>query len=489
MRGFVIAVTALVAALVVVETFTVRVASPIPLNYVEGFSLVDARALAEGAALYTNPSVVPWTLHVYTPLYTVAVGGLAALGFDGLVTGRLLSYGAVLATAFLIGVSGRRRSGWIAWAVAALYLTQPLLGLWGAVVRPDTLAVFFSALGVVCVGRNPRGRGLFFAAFFFLLALLAKQSVGLGLLAAILYLAWTAPRRAIGLVSLCAVGGLLAGLVLEVASGGWFTFHTFYANLAAFSWTKAGVLELAFLRHHWPGILVAILVLGHCVARRHPSIFALWFAAAAISTLAVGRIGADTNYFLETLAAAAFLVAHEWPRRGPATPNTPLRWSTVLLSILTVAVAIGNWQVQRHQNAWIEQAYPRFDRAINALPPVNGPVISDDAGLLIALDKPLLFRPFVMTQLAYNGDWDSQPVIDLLEARKVALVVFTALPGGTPGASRYTPEMREALARNYRRVGRYRTFANFEIYAPRVSTVPKALPDGFRGHPSSPGNP
>ena len=488
MRGFVIAVTGLVAALVVIETFAVRVASPIPLNYVEGFSLVDARALAEGAALYTDPSVAPWTLHVYTPLYTVAVGGLVALGFDGLAAGRLLSYGAVLATALLIGVSGRRRSGWIAWAVAALYLTQPLLGTWGAVVRPDTLAVFFSALGVVCVDRDPRGRRLLLAAFFFLLALLTKQSVGLGLLAGVLYLAWTAPRRAFGLVSLCALGGVLAGIVLEVISGGWFVFHTFYANLAAFSWTKAGVLEAEFLRHHWPGIFVAILVLGLCLARRRPSIFALWFAVAAISTLAVGRIGADTNYFLETLAAAAFLVAHEWPRRSPASPNASLQWSTVILSILTVAVAIGNWQVQRRQNAWIETANQRFDRALNALPPVDGPVISDDAGLLLALDKPLLFRPFVMTQLAYNGDWDSKPVMDLLEGRRVALVVFAALPGGTPGASRYTPEMRDALARNYRRVGRYRTHENFEIYAPRVSVGPTTPQRSFPGHPPSPGD-
>lgn len=475
MRNFVVIVVGLVAALIVFETFSLRVASPTPLNYIEGFSLFDARTLANGGTIYKDPSLAPWTLHVYTPLYTAALGGLSALGAPELGAGRLLSYGAVLATALLIGLSGRRRSEWVAWVVAALYLSQPLLGTWGAIVRPDTLAVLFSALGVVCIDRDPRARGLLLGSTFFLLALLTKQSVGLGLVAAIVYLAWTAPRRALILTALCAGGALIWVVVLEMLSGGWFTFHTFYANLAAFSWAKAGVLEAEFFRHHWPAIFAAAVVLGRLVVRRRPSIYGLWFTLAAGSTIAVGRIGADSNYFLETLAAAAFLVAHEWPLQNPAHRDGPLRWSTVALSVLVVMVAIGNWQIHRYQNAWIPAANARFERAFGALPPVDGPVISDDAGLLLALDQPLVFRPFVMTQLAYNGDWNPKPVVDLLRSGHFSLVVFTAVPGGAPGASRYTPEMREALAKNYRRISRYRTHENFEVYAPRASTLPSPL--------------
>ena len=144
----------------------------------------------------------------------------------------VLSILAVLCTAILIVISARRRSGWIAWVVAALYLTTPLIGTWGSLGRPDALAVFLCASGVVLVDRTWKSRMVFFAIPLFLLALLAKQSIAMGLLASLLFLLRQAPRRALELGAItCAIGLAAVGL-LQWFTDGWFLFHTVTANLA-----------------------------------------------------------------------------------------------------------------------------------------------------------------------------------------------------------------------------------------------------------------
>ena len=97
------------------------------------------------------------------------------------------SYSAILAAALLIGLTGQRRTGPVAWGVAALYLTQPLFATWGALARPDNLAVLFSALGVIVVDRCAGRRGVLWAVPLFLLAGLTKQSIFAGLLASVFY--------------------------------------------------------------------------------------------------------------------------------------------------------------------------------------------------------------------------------------------------------------------------------------------------------------
>ncbi|MFP8873169.1 MAG: hypothetical protein VCB42_01250, partial [Myxococcota bacterium] len=76
------------------------------------------------------------------------------------------------------------------------------------------------------------------------------------------------------------------------------------------------------------------------------------------------------------------------------------------------------------------------------------------------------------TQLAHAGRWNDAHVIGLLEDREVALIIFEALPGHSPNRARYTAGMRDALTRNYRRVGSYRTQRAYEIYAPHGGEPP-----------------
>jgi hypothetical protein len=81
-----------------------------------------------------------------------------------------------------------------------------------------------------------------------------------------------------------------------------------------------------------------------------------------------------------------------------------------------------------------------------------------------------VFRPFIMSQLARAGLWDERPLLRALESGSIALVVVQRRPSGIY-RERYTPALRHALARRYRRVGAYTTDFEYEILAPKEGSL------------------
>lgn len=458
---------AALALAAVVMTLAVRLPADLSLNYGEGFVQLDAQRLARGEPIYGDPEEPPYTLHVYPPLYTALVAAGLRLGGNGYTPGRLIGYGAVLATALLIARAGRGRSGRLAWSVAAFYLTLPIFVPWGALVRPDNLAVLFSALGVRVVDRRLGRPGLVWAAPLFLAALLCKQSAIAGLGAAALVLARRDPRGLLRFGTVLVAGGLLALAGLELASGGRFWLHAVGAHAdKPFHLARAWALERAFFAMDAPTALFAAALAAWVVWRRRASIDAWWLAFATLTTLSAGADGSDTNYFLEPVAALAFLAAREL--RWPAADAPAGRRLAAGLGA-AVAVACAAWNVRLHHlnDAWIADGERSFAAAVARWgAAADGPIVSDDAGFLVATGTPLYFRPFIMTQLARSGAWDETPVVDAVRERRIALLVLQREPASLYG-SRYTPALREAIARHYRRAGGYRTDFAYEIWVPK----------------------
>ena len=272
------------------------------------------------------------------------------------------------------------------------------------------------------------------------------------------------------------VAGLLLLGILQWSSEGWFLFHTVTANAAPYSFAKVIELQRQFVSDHWPELVITLFVLAAWLRERRGTLYVTWFLCSALATLSLGKSGSDSNHLLEFLTAMAFLVANAWPVRTfeerPAASRrlAPIAW------VLLGALALFNYSMNERNRRWIPPAEARTSKVIEQLRGIEGPILSDDATILYRLKKPLLFRPFAMTQLAYEGNWDDRPVVQLLENREIALVIFEALPGRAPNRARYTAEMRDALTRNYRKVGSYRTRRPFEIYAPRGQPGLDSLP-------------
>ena len=458
---------AAIALVVIGETLTLRVPAELSLNYIEGIIQFDALHAARGETLYGDPATSPWTVNVYTPLYPVALAGLLHLGAESFAAGRMLSYLALLATAGLVVWSARRRSAPLAWSVAAFYLTLPLFVWWGALVRPDNLALLCSALGVVVVDRCAGRRALYWAVPLFLAAGLAKQSVFAGLAAALLHLAFRDLRVAARFAALFALAALIAVAALQAATGGWFWFNAVTANaLTPFHWDRAWAIQQLFLGLHAPVMAVGIALLLATLWRRRLSLYALWFIVAYTWTLSAGKLGSDTNYFLEAMAALAFLAAHELPLLRTES-SEKAHAAAGLGSLLAVALAATQLSFHHEKNSWIRDAEGRHRALVEELSAVEGPFVSDDVGLLLQLRKPLVFQPFIISQLARAGAWDQQPFASALREGRFARVIVRSQPPGVHH-TRYTPRMRQALARSYQLVGTRELQFEYEVYAPRL---------------------
>jgi hypothetical protein len=236
--------------------------------------------------------------------------------------------------------------------------------------------------------------------------------------------------------------------------------------LNRFDWGQLWELERSFAGSHWPALVVGGAVLTQLARRRRCPLFGLWFVVASASTLGGGKIGADANYFFEALTALAFLIAHEFPvHLADRLPRRGRIAASILVSCLAVIMAVANLNVYRRGTIYLKEVNQSFLGVVEKIGSQEGPIVSDDAAILVQSGKPLLFRPFIMTQLAKAGLWDQQPFIEALEQETIPLVIFRPNPPAVHH-ERYTPEMRAALKKYYRRVGYYVLAFPYEVHAP-----------------------
>lgn len=450
----------------VVGTLVLRLPRLMPLNYVEGFNLLDALRVAAGEELYGNPAEPPWTLHVYTPLYTYVHSLLVDQSVPSLVAGRLVSYLALLFGAVAIALLSPQASRRWAIGIAAIYLTLPLLTSWGALVRPDNLAVLLSLLGVLVVARSERQEWLLLAAVCFFLAFFTKQSAVAGLVASTLFLARRSHRGAVLLAGTTVALGVVAVIGMQVSTQGWFLFHTVTGNLNPFDWQQFWSIQGAFLRDHFYLVIAGLVLSGSAILRRHLSLPFLWFLVATLMTMSVGKVGSDENYFLEPLAALTLFAVTEIPGALAGLTAGRRRTAVQVLCFLGLLVAIANVSTFYRQSVHLpaaDEAYAGIVRDIRALPP--GPLVSDDGALLVYTGHQLVLRPFVMTQLASAGRWDELPVVQAITAREFAAIIPVVSPE-EHFASRYTPAMRQALTDHYRPAWSFHLVDSYQVFVP-----------------------
>lgn len=341
---------------------------PYPLDGQEGTLLSEARLVRAGEALYQplRPDRVIGA--PYPPLHYLALAAVEpardpASPLPNITqepvfqAGRLVSLGAMLGIALLLGLAVWRIGGSLLIGLVAvcLWLAFPPVQLWATRIKPDPLALLLTAAGVLamaCYLSKPRGasRGsawlgsyglLLLAAAAFALAFFTKQTTvaapaasGLTLLLIgngpapprmggrlrwLLAFAWqhlTAPPLLIFAGSYALLVAM-AWLGLDLATGGQFTYHVWglhppewwtfprfrrYLNLLLTSiWPLGGLAAAAF-----------VLALGRMRLAGKPSdpgnpttpaaafVFCACYALlGTLTVLAAGTAGSHHNHLLE----------------------------------------------------------------------------------------------------------------------------------------------------------------------------------------------
>ncbi len=413
-----------------------------------------ARLFPRGEPLYQPLDGPPYTIATYTPLYYWLAAGLHALFGAGFLPGRLVSLGSGLLIACMVGwlVWRRTRSRTFSATSAVGFIALGLGGIvpWTAAYKEDLLGVALCVASLVALdGFGTHRRGVVAAAALAALAALTKQSL-LG--PALAGFVWLLSRREPRKAALFAVtfGGLVLGsaALLELSTHAFIanvvggnlhqpfdplTFEVNLRELATFQWAPL-VLALASLPRLWTSDSSGRLLL-------------LSWLGALVPMLALGAIGADSNYWLQ-LAAVTSVLMSLWLWR-----YRQHWWGVVgtLLLVLNVTLATSGVMGWLRQRPNFLQTGPSVEQPFNALVArvrsEQGTVLADPLDVLVLADRPVLLEPIVYSLREQDGSWDPRPLVERVCSGEVTLVVLGYPPEEM--AQRFPRAVAEAVQQRF----------------------------------------
>jgi hypothetical protein len=497
---------------------------PYPHDGLEGTLLHEARLLWAGEPLYQPLERLRFVSAPYPPLHPLALGLADQIaGPHVFWGGRLLSLAAALGIATLIVLIVRRAGAtWLGGLIgASLFLSAPPALLWATRIKPDLLALLWTALGLLFAqqslalvkGQGPKTKAdaafierssLVFdprtlaAAICFALAFFTKQTsvvaplgTGLALLIADLRAfygagervgyVWRSPMRwrtmIYGLTYLALALGVWA--LLDLLTAGQYTAHVW--GLHRGEWWSAALLGkfVALLAPYLPAFLLALLALIRAIRTGRALALACYALAAPISLLGAGETGANHNHLLECLLALALTtgvaagwmlegvqerLAYPYMRIGAERARFSWLLSAAILIVLVVQVALA----YRPQQWYLGELAPNDppDRYLAFIRAAPGEVLADDVGLLFAAGRTLRYDdPSTMGPAAGSGVWDQSGLLqEIAERRFSAILIPVNLERETIDATgRWTPEMLAAIRAHYKLAFRDTIFT----YVPR----------------------
>ncbi|MBZ0273395.1 hypothetical protein K8I61_15255 [bacterium] len=354
--GAIVFALALVPLARFVHAFATRVDFPFDLEWIEGHMLAMATRVAQGGALYPEPSL-DYIPAPYFPLYFLVTGALVKIFGAEFWTGRAVSFASTITLAGVIIYSVRARAGWyVGAAAAACYLSAyTLLRTFPDLFRVDAFAMLF--LVAAFAVADPRGstRRAAAAALILAIATFAKQN-GLLFFPPLLFVFFVANRKN-ALVFAAVFAALVGAFVLawQATSDGWFWRYTFQL-------VKGNVLDERVLGAHreilgeWPIpiALVVASVLWRFWRREWRCVFedrwlAFFAAAYAVSYLFRIQAGGAGNSLMPVGAAAAIAggvgVADLFRERAGATARERLSTppAACVIAILLAAQIALQW--------------------------------------------------------------------------------------------------------------------------------------------------
>ncbi len=316
-----------------------RAAYPYDLDFIEDSMLMQALRFARGQPVFVAPNA-EFNPHVYMPLYSWLGGLLFRITGPGFAPLRLLSFGASLGTAGLVGYIAFRETGghwwWLVVSAGLALGGYQVSGFWYDLARVDSLFVMLGLSGfAVGVYARRSALGIIASALVLTLAFFTKQTAALLSVGLALGL-FLASRRNGWLFALTCAGLLVTSLFgLHLATDGWFSFHIF--GIAG-----GDPVELERVGHYFlgevlgrmaglsfPALLAAGLAfrrLGWGMFREQP-----WFAglAAAVLISGAGRasVGGNLNNLMPVYLFLCLAPALLWrelsllnPTPGDASP-------------------------------------------------------------------------------------------------------------------------------------------------------------------------
>ncbi len=432
----VLAVVTVALALVVVGRWVWALVAGVPILYGEG-AVAHAALLARNGMEYAAPADggLIFVAANYPPLY-FRIAGLA----DPFIAGRLATIAAALLIAATIARTAFTRAGGaLALALASTWLVAMPVAVWGAVVKPDLVALAFTVGAVLLADERRRPA---FAGVLIALALWTKPTAALPALALAVYLA----RQRGSLLRY--VAGIVAGsavvLVLAPADPRAMFEHVVVWN--ALPWHADQALLLVLLL----AVVFGVPVVTYGLARPSGAVAAYAVAAAAIVILG-GREGATMNYLLDLITAAMLGLA-QIAGRITAGSLRPLLVGAQLVLALVLFDPLGVLAGRAiPTGAWASPARLAVVRDL------HGDLLVEDAALLVAAGRtPRVDDLFLWSRLHDRGLLPANDrLLDVVRAGEFDAVVSEVDLSRIASAAAYErlrwhPRLVDAVLTRYR---------------------------------------
>jgi hypothetical protein len=419
----------------------VLVRYPFDVDQGEGYDVNSGWLLAQRRPIYNDNSLYPYYSSNYPPVFSLLLAPIVASYGPLLGAGRLLSATAAVLTALLIGLIVLRRtgSGLAAATAGLLYVSSNYVYHVTPLARVNALATLFALAGVYCCSRVGRG-WVVGAVVAFLLALYTKQTTIDAVGAGLLFLLLT--RRRAGLVATLALGaiGTTILLALDWAHDGQFFVNVVLGNVNPFSVAQAFGYYRNFLELHGVLVVLAGWWAWRAFRRRAWGPFELYWAAALVLAVSVGKWGAGESYFLAPIAASCVLAGSTLAAGLRAAGRRPhlLRTAGVLVSLQAVlfvhgpltdgipllrdrgvqAVSLARWPSERDLASGLA--------LVTQLRQYESPVLAEDPSYVLAAGKEIVGNATHLRNLYHAGVWRPDNLVADLEARRYSWVVLDA---------------------------------------------------------------
>ena len=395
---------------------------------------------------FQNP---PYTIANYPPIYPVATSALAR--FSGLpyyFSGRLISIISALVITIIIYNLGKRLTGSKVLGLfgSIVFLSHPYVMIWSSLARVDLLALAFSLFALyVLLKQGLQYKALLLCAILLFLAIFTRQSYLLAAPITALVLIWRYDRRRAFIFSLILAIFIVAAFILL----NWRTESGFYNNIVVANVNEFELSRIIsqFLNFFttWPVmILTTLMILAYLISRwrKSPSelialdrpnesefaIIALpvYVICSALTSLTIGKVGSDINYYLEFITASTLLIVfslHIIHVRSKKIGNLiAVLLSLQLLWCLLIGLMIYLSNVFPHWEK-IDQTNALFDQVKEASK--SGQVLSDDyLDLVILSGQRIYYQPFEFGQLYKAGLWDARDFASEIENQQFPLILI-----------------------------------------------------------------
>jgi len=446
---------------------------PYELAAGEELLLRDTLQILGGRPIYTDVNDFPFIVSNYPPLFAAVSSLLVPLVGRSLMATRLVGSLCTLLNGALVAVivyrGGRSKTASV--GCGAAYLGSIFVYQWGAWGRVDSLAIAFSLLAILVAGCSAGGRGITLAALFCLLSMYTKQTQWAAPLAIAAWLLWGRRwRLCVGFVLLLGVAGGVVFLALNTLTSGEFFRHLVLYNTLPYSLRALLGYWRAFAVTH--GVLVGV-AFGYALTspmRRWRSLPVLYFLASVLLTVAVGRAGASSNYFVEMIAASLVLCGLWWGELSnrvnyasavvPAALLVQVIWFGVFphtpLRVYYDPLPSFGYTPLPHDVA----ACARIDRYVNE---TEGEILTEGGGFALENGKELYASPWMLSALEPTGKVDRglDRLEGALEEHRFSLVILTW--------QSYPLRTLDAVWANYERVETIDCVFKYEVFVPRGS--------------------